>query len=245
MGLINSKIFPDKGARVRVTDLGDAFPERQIGVDSYDMDDKGQVDKLWADMAEALEELKTKAAFDKSPTHPMTRLLRARQKLELLKVPTLISLSQDALAQGYSVAIFVSFTQTLEELEKRLGSKCRIDGSQVGETGIKDRRASIEAFQANREKIIICNVDAGGVSVSLHDEMGGHPRIGFVSPGWSAVKLRQVFGRLHRAGAKSKALYRVVFSAGTVEDRICSSLRGKLNRMDALQDGDLMADNLR
>lgn len=244
MNKINSKIFPERGTRVRTADLGDAFPDRQITAELYDMGDKEQIEALYADMAEAMAELKTRAAFDKDPNHPMTRLIRARQTVELLKVPTFCSLAKDALAQDYSVVLFVNFKQTLDELRRRLNIACFIDGTQAGEKGLQQRDYMIDIFQKNRERIIVANNDAGGVALSLHDIYGGFPRIGFVSLGWSATKTRQLFGRLHRAGAKSKALYRCLLAAGTVEEKVHRALAPKLNRLDALMDGDLDACNL-
>lgn len=244
MANINEKIFPDRGARVRVADLGDAFPERQIIAELYDMGNQSKIDELWETMGEALADLKARQTFDKDPNHPMTRLIRARQELELLKVPTFLELGKDVLVQGYSVAFFVCFSQTLEELASRLNIKSRIDGTQAGEKGMRDREECVKAFQSNRERIIACNVDAGGVAVSLHDEHGGHPRIGFVSLGYSATKIKQVLGRLHRAGSKSKALYRIPLAAGTMDERVHRAITPKLNRLDALMDGDLEACNL-
>lgn len=241
---INSKIFPERGARVRVSDLGDAFPDRQITAELYDMGSPEEINALYEQMAEAMAELKSRAAFDKDPNHPMTRLIRARQTIELLKVPTFCSLAKDSLAQDYSVVLFVCFKQTLEELRSRLNIKCFIDGTQAGEAGLRQRDGMIDCFQRNQERIIVANSDAGGVALSLHDMHGGFPRIGYVSLGWSATKTRQLFGRLHRAEAKSKALYRCLLAAGTVEERVHRALAPKLNRLDALMDGDLDACNL-
>lgn len=240
MAKINADLFPERGARVRVEDLGAAFPAIQITSELYDLGSEQQINDLWQEMAEALEDLKARSANDKE--HPMTRLLRARQQLEILKVPALVELSKDALIQGMSVALFVSFSRTLGELQNRLGIRCKIDGTQTGEAGASERQKHIDAFQANQERIIVANVQAGGVSISLHDEHGGHPRIGFVSPGWSATALKQVFGRLHRAGSKSAALYRIVLAAGTIEERVHRAVSRKLDRIDALVDGDLDAN---
>lgn len=244
MGLINSKIFPDKGARVRKTDLGKAFPDIQITASLYDMGGEEKINALWGEMSEAMAALKERAADDKDPRHPMTKLLRAKEQLELLKVPTFVELAKDDLAQGYSVVFFVCFTSTLEELISRLDIRCRIDGSQVGEAGLQRRFRHIEAFQSNQEKVLAANIDAGGVNVSLHDLHGGHPRVGYLSLGYSAVKVIQALGRLHRAGAKSKALYRIPLAKGTLDERVHSAITPKLNRISALMDGKLDADNL-
>jgi superfamily II DNA or RNA helicase len=242
MARLNSTIFPDHGVRVKIADLGDAFPECQITAELYDLNEGGAIEKLYVEMDDAVKALREKAADDKS--HHLTRITRALQEIELLKVPVFVQLTEDANAQGYSVAIFVTYSQTLDELCRRLKTDCRIDGSQVGEAGHKRRQACIDSFQANTDRRIVANSAAGGICLSLHDTRGDAPRLGLVSPCSSAVNIRQVFGRLPRNGGKSKSLYRVVLAAGTREEHTHRRLVPKLNQQDALNDGDLFSSNL-
>lgn len=244
MAKIHAKIFPERGCRISVKDVPD-FPERQIFADLYDLAEKNLVDQLWAEMAEAMEELRSRCRGGVSESYPLVRILRARQKLELLKVPIFEALARDATAQGYSVVIFTNFTQTLDEICRRLNIKCRIDGTQIGEKGARARQDAIDTFQRNDERLLATNIDCGGVSISMPDLDGNHPRLGLVFPGFSATKMRQAFGRLHRTTSKSKCIYRVVFAADTVEQQVYRNVSRKLNCLDALQDGDLLADNLR
>lgn len=241
---IHADIFPARGARVRIEDLGDAFPDCQVFAELCDMDAGGKIDAAYAEMAEAVERLNCAARNDVAADHPLTKILRARQRIELLKVPMLVELAQDAVAEGRSVALFVNFRETVDELCKRLKTNCRIDGSQVGPAGERQRRASMEDFLADRERIIVCTIAAGGISIDLHDIRGEFPRLGLISPGYSAREFRQVCGRLRRQGAKSKSIYRAIFAAGTVEAPVQKALAGKLNNLDALNDADLCAVNL-
>jgi superfamily II DNA or RNA helicase len=236
MARLNEEIFPEHGVRVRRADLGSDFPECQICPEAYDLPDGKKLDALYAEMSEALEALKTASNGDANSEHPLTRLLRARQQIEILKVPAFVSLAEDALAQGHSVALFINFTQTLHELCARLKTSCKIDGSQSG----PEREDCISAFQAGRERVIVINSRAGGIAISLHDTRGDAPRLGIVSPDFSAVNLRQVLGRLARDGGKSKSLYRIVFAARTEEEKVLKKVTMKLNQIDALNDGDLV-----
>jgi hypothetical protein len=244
MARLNNEVFPDHGVRVRKSDLGDAFPDCQITAELYDLNEGNAIEKLYIEMDEAIRELREHASEDKCPELAMTRILRALQEIELLKVPVFRQLTEDALAQGYSVALFVSYTQTLNELCKQLKTDCRIDGSQVGPAGAKRRTACVDSFQANRDRVIVANSAAGGICLSLHDTDGNFPRVGFVSPCSSAVNIKQVFGRLPRIGGKSKSLYRLVLAAGTREERTHSRLVPKLNQQDSLNDADLISSNL-
>lgn len=239
---LHNNLFPSRGARVRIKDLGASFPDSQITAELYNIEESGRVEEIYSRMDEALRTLN--GIKDGDPAHPLTELLRARQELELLKVPIFEELTADATAQGMSVALFVNFRQTVEELCKRLKTNCRIDGSQIGSKGAAIRRANMEDFLYDRERIIVCTAAAGGIAIDLHDILGQFPRLGLISPGFSVREFKQILGRLRRHGAKSKSLYRALFIAGTREERNQKALAAKLNNLDILQDGDLMAANI-
>jgi len=241
MARLNEEIFPDHGTRVRIKDLPD-FPECSISAELYDLAEGRAIDKLYEQMDDSIRALRDKAATDKE-SH-LTVIIRSLQEIELLMVPVFVQLTEDANEQGYSVANFVTFTQTLDELCTRLKTDCRIDGSQVGAKGKARRDDNIDAFQNNSHRVINCNSAAGGICITLADFDGSFPRVGHVSPCNSAVNIRQVFGRLPRIGAKSKSLYRVVLAAGTRQEHVHRRLVTRLNQQDAFNDGDLLASNL-
>lgn len=243
MARLHKQIFPARGVRVRVSEIPE-FPETSIQPELYKIDDPKKVNALYSEMEAQLAALKEKAAHDKDKSNPLTIMLRARQQIELLKVPVFEDLAKDAIEQGMSVAIFINFKETLQALCDRLGTKCCIHGGQTGEAGAAERQKCIDDFQSDRERIIICNTAAGGVGLSLHDLNGRFPRLSLISPSFSATEFRQVLGRVHRAGGKSKSIQRVIFCAGTIESDIHGALTRKLNALDALQDGDLAPANL-
>ncbi len=245
MADIHAEIFPERGVRVRINDLpAGTFPDVQITAELYDLSEPALLASLYERMDEAIQGLNLQRGLDLDGDNPLTQLLRARQEAELLKVPILVELALDARASGLSVALFVNFRRTVDELCTRLKTKCRIDGSQTGAAGAIRRQASIDAFQRNEERIIVLSQAAGSASISLQDEDGNYPRIGFVVPGVSALTTRQLCGRLRRATGKSKSFYRFVLAAGTVEEKIHKALSQHLNNMDALNDADLWAANL-
>lgn len=236
MADLHKQIVPGKGVRVRTSDIPD-FPERQIETCCYDLEKDYEIRKLYNEMESALDALSLRTAQDVNPESAITAQLRLRMRAELLKIPILVELAEDELAKGKSVAVFCNFTATLEELSRRLRCGLVVDGSP---DGVRNRDDHIARFQRNEDRLILLNSAAGGISVSLQDLTGAHPRVGLISPSFSAVEFRQVCGRLHRAGAKSPAVYKVVLVANTVEEKIKKALDQKLNNLDSLTDGDLL-----
>lgn len=238
MEKIHHEIFPGRGIRLRVDEIP-GFPEIEVQTELYEIDAKpGQIDALYEEMSDSIAEVHDNRDYDTDL--PVTADMRARQEVELLKIPALVELTQDAVNRGQHVALFVNFRRTCDELCKRLKTDCRIDGSQVGDKGARDRQANVGAFQADESPVIVCTSAAGSESLDMHDVRGKFSRLGLISPMHSVRQFRQVLGRLRRAGAKSRAVYRVVLAAGTCEEKIKEALDRKGNRMDSLLDGDLM-----
>jgi hypothetical protein len=89
---------------------------------------------------------------------------------------------------------------------------------------------------------MLVNLAAGNAGISLHDLKGGFPRHSIVSPSYSAINLVQALGRIHRAEGKSPCIQKIVFAAGTIEERCCQKVQAKLDNLDMLNDGDLVGD---
>ncbi len=273
MAEVSKHLFPGRGVRVRIEDLGDAFPETQITAKAYPVEDPdaqneahaalmAEIDRL-SHLAKSVRSLEAKAAdaleaWQKQPgdhnlaaldeynrllkearsarSAVMVKNLRYRQEAELRKVPVLVELAKDAIASGRSVAVFVNYDETLQQISKALACPV-VKGNQAEE----ERNAARDAFQSGKTDSLVCNIQAGGVALSLHDLDGSRPREALIAPTYSAQDLKQVLGRVHRAGGKSKSLQRIVYAAGTVEEQVCRDVAGKLASMAALNDGDLGA----
>lgn len=182
-----------------------------------------------------------KKQFQGEEGNMLTVMLRARQRVELLKTDTLVELASDFYEQGKSVVIFVNFTQTLDYILKQLQSKLKTQKISVirGGQTTKVRQDQIDAFQENTNRVILATMGTGRESISLHDLKGRHPRVSLISPSWSAQDLVQALGRIHRAEAKSKCLQYLIYCAGTIEDRICEIVQQKLRAISTINDGDL------
>lgn len=227
---IHNEIFPDKGSRIAIKDLGNQFPDNLIITDCFDMGSNSA--KIQA-IYEELQLLKIKQKKDKEII--LTERLRARQEIELLKIPTLVEQAQNLIEESNAVCIFVNFKETIRILSKQLKTNCIIDGSTNNE-----RNNNIESFQQDKERVILCNTKAGGVGISLHDINGEFPRVSLISPSDSAIDLKQVFGRIHRDGGKSKSIQKIIFCSDTIEESIAENVQRKIENIELLNDGDLI-----
>jgi len=232
---IHSQIFPQKGVRVKISELGNAFPSNQVNAQTFDISPK--IGELYAQVEKEIAELKTRALSDRDPESPLTKRLRARQEIELLRVPVMADMAEDFLEEGKSIVCFVNFRQTISALEEKLSKHNPV--TIVGDQSEGDRQDAIKAFQANAHHVMICQISAGGVGVSLHD-LNGRPRVSLISPTYSAIDLKQALGRIHRSGAKSPALQYILFAANSIEEEVSQAVRRKLKNIDLLNDGDLL-----
>lgn len=165
-------------------------------------------------------------------------LIKLRQEIELLKVDTIVKLTQQHIKNNKSVVIFVNFTETINQLCTRLNTNCIVWGSQ----SLEERNRNITNFTEDKERIIICNITSGGTGVSLHDKHGKYPRVTLISPTWSAQDFLQSMGRIHRALMKTDAEQFIVYCKNTVEENVGKVMKQKLENISALTTGKINID---
>lgn len=242
--IIHNAIFPKFGSRMKISELGDMFPKNQVLARCYHCDDITKVNELYADINQAIKDMtlkdKDKDANGIRRASALRTILFARMQLELIKLPIIYDLIGDARANNYSVAVFVNYNETINQIAKHLKITCIVRGGQ----SLEERTQHINDFQTNKTNIIICNIVAGGSGISLHDIHGGHPRMSIISPTYNAIDIKQCLGRIFRAGAKTPALQRIVYIARTCEEDVCSQLDKKLSNIAGINDMDLTANKI-
>jgi superfamily II DNA or RNA helicase len=228
---LNKKLFPNYGGRMRIKDLGDMFPKNDIRTNCYQMTNADKIAEQYKIIENAYADIKEKAS---NAIYILPKIIRARQAVELLKVPTFIQLINKNIIEGKSSVVFLNFNETLKTIADELDIDCVVNGKQP----IEERNQNICDFQNNKKTIILLNMRAGSVGISLHDLFGSHQRVSIISPTWSAQDFIQCLGRIHRAGAKTDAIQKIVFCEGTIEEFICGTLKYKLEHLSKFNDGD-------
>lgn len=222
------------------------FPQNQVYVEAYDMNSNADhIQQIYDECAEELAKLQAKE--ERIPYSNILALMqKARQKAELYKVPTIVERTVDLVEDGKSVAIFVNYTDTLNKIVEVLGKELkekRTDPTVVIPTIYGGNNATVNEanrvlFQENKAHVIVCNIQASREGIDLHDERHERKRVSLIIPDWNAQNLKQVLGRIHRAGGTSSIQY-VVFCADTVEERVMEKVKAKMDNIESLNKGDL------
>lgn len=230
MNLIHEHIFPKYGSRMRISEIGDMFPENSIIYEPCTTSsDNKDVDEIYKKMMKRIRKIiKSKGAS----THILVQLLRARQAAELTKIPPILEMVDEYIEEGCSVVIFVNFNDTLEHLAMALKTDCVISGENP-----EQREQMIAKFQSDKSRVIICNIQSGGVGISLHDLNGKYPRRSIIVPSWNAMSDKQALGRIWRAGGKTKCIQKILYCPNTIEETIVDLIKEKFSNIDSINDG--------
>lgn len=229
---ISKSIYGVCGHKLTVEDFPDSFRQNRVFVEPTQFGNTDQIIKAYDDLditpavVEAYIEDRTSLS---NSEYVIVNILRARQLAESFKIPDLADMATELVNQGNSVVLFVNFKESVDALCAQL-SCGRIDGKQSG----KERQEVIDAFQEDRDHVVVANVAAGGTGVSLHDTHGNRPRVSLISPSFSAKDHLQTLGRIHRNGAKSDALQKILVAADSIEEKVMQTIDRKTKNLEAL-----------
>lgn len=213
-----------------IEDAGEMFKENSVSVEVVSSQEDPELKKAYEDYFKALC-----AGDKKTKGDHLVKELRARQASEKAKIPYILDRVDELTEEGFSVVLFCCFNETIDELRQSLAG--HLPAVIRGGQSPAAREAERKRFQENKTRVILCNLQAGGVGLDLHD-LHGQPRYSIILPDWSAVSIKQALGRIHRAGAKSPAIQQILYSDVEVEKRMAEAVRAKLHNLDTLHDSE-------
>jgi hypothetical protein len=230
---LHHKLIPQRGCRVRKADMGER-PGSTIEVLPIRCAEGPEIHEEWQRALRQLEEMNRKQ-YPKMVLIAVRRKVRMRlwKRCEEVLVPHVAERMKADLAAGRSPIAFCTFVDTREQLGRLLNTRDGFYGGQNHE----QRRRTEEAFQANRIRVLINQIKAGGASVSLHDTTGDFPRTSYIFPSDSGVAMEQAPGRTDRAGSQSHALVWIPCVAGNLSEQMVKTTMRKVLAMSALNDG--------
>ena len=227
---LNQEMYSKNCVKLTPHDLPSAFTDNHIITEPLAFSWCGLIDNYYSESGITSDVIDDLLENNSASQHILVQILRARQLAEATKVYDIVGLIKNACAEGFSVAVFVNFVDTVKSLAQQFPNASVIVGGQSAMV----REDNVQRFQTNQTNVIICNIAAGGVGVSLHDTEGGHPRMSFISPTFNVKDYIQTLGRIHRANAKSPAIQRVLVASKTIEEKIVDKLEQKRLSLDTL-----------
>jgi len=230
-------------SRMKVDMFEGIFPDNHVYTEVFDMgSNTKKINSIYEHMQDELARLDARTKNYKE--HVFAIIMKARRMAEILKVPMLIDAIEDMFDEGLSPVLFVSFNDTIEAIKSRLSNNSKFKDRIsyiVGGQSRKERDESIDLFQSDKNRLMIANLAAGNLGISLHDLNGKFPRSSLLVPSFSAINLQQGLGRIPRQGGKTKCVQRIVFSAGTIEERAAEKVQYRLDNLSTFNDGDLLS----
>lgn len=228
---VRESLYGVTSSRLTVDDFPDSFRLNRIFVEPIEFRDKKKIAAAYEELGmtpQVMEYFIEHGTLPKSE-HVVVDILRARQLAESFKVPDIVEMAADLIEQHNSVVIFVNFRESALALATAM--QCPV--VQGGQSAI-ERQKIIDAFQRDELPVIVVNIAAGGTGLSLHDVNGVRARVALISPTFNAKDYMQVLGRIHRNGAKTDAVQKVLVAAGSIEEAVMKSVTKKVENLKLL-----------
>jgi hypothetical protein len=256
MQIIHRALFPRFAHRLSTRDLinaGSIYPRNIIQANCYPLENSAEIQALYLELEELEEAAKHRQEQEEKEDIWIVKILRIRQRIELLKIPLFVNESREHItliplinhsSPQKSVVIFCNYRETMAHLSEQLNQMFpgvpiyEIQGSQ----NAQQRQESIASFQQSaRSCFMLAQFQSGSLGVSLHDlSVGGLcPRVSLFNVTNDALALRQGLGRIARLGATSVCLQKIMYVGKTIEEEMCFKIQCKLDNIDTLNDGDL------
>ena len=167
--------------------------------------------------------------------NPLVKRTRLKQFIELIKTKLIIPKIIKDLKQGASIVIMLNYSWSIKFLYESL-QKLNIQVDTItGSSRFRD--STIKQFQSNQLRVLILNIKAASVGISLHDTDGQYHRISYISPSDNIYELQQALGRIYRATSKSDAKQYFITVVDSVEICVYKNYINKLNMMSKILEG--------
>ncbi len=185
-------------------DLGDALPHAgwivlPLALQGEAMRRYTRLEKDFLALME--EEHGPAAAWRASRAESIVKMMKLWEEAGNAKAAAAVEYVADLVADGNQVVCFYSHTAVHDALEKGFAkagiTTCSINGQVTGDARIDN----IEAFQGGEHNVVLAQVKAAGMGVTL--TAAAHAV--FVQTGWSAGDLKQCADRIYRCDDITRA----------------------------------------
>lgn len=176
--------------------------------------------------------------------HAIVLLTTLRQIVGEGKVAAAVARAEALLAAGEQVVIFGHHTRVIARISAALAQHGVVEI--VGGMGMKERQVSVDRFQAGTAKVLVGNMIAAGVGITLVKAAN----VITVELPWCPGILQQAEDRCHRIGQTRPVTSDILLAevaGGSVDERMYALLDSKASTIGAILDDDdagLMDDSV-
>jgi len=173
------------------------------------------------------EYMSKRASLETKHEH-LVYLNAMRHILAKEKVHHTIKLARNLLDQERPVVIFTNYNAVVEKIKEAFPEAVTVTGSDSE----KERQQAVDNFQHGKSDIIICNIIAGGVGITLtraKNELVNDFE-------WTPTSHLQAEDRIHRLGQKESVVIDYIYSENTVDEKMATLLEEKLININKIID---------
>lgn len=145
------------------------------------------------------------------------------------KVKAVAEFAAGFLEEGQPIIVFAWHKKVVAELAIELSEYSPL--TITGETSMADRDFAIKSFQNGDTKLIILNIAAAGVGITLT----ASSNVIFAEYCWSPALIDQAASRAHRIGQKNAVTcYYFVAEGGSVDEVLCETVMNKARTINSI-----------
>lgn len=129
------------------------------------------------------------------------------------KIDAIVEMINEVVDGGEKIIVFAWHKEVVRSIQERVPGSLTI----VGDNSLKERQYAVDAFQNNPDnKVIICNIQSGGVGITLT----ASSRVAFIELPWHPAHADQAEDRAWRIGQKNSVDCRYLLGMNTIDDYI-------------------------
>lgn len=180
---------------------------------------------------EAVEKYKREKSRFKTKGEHLAYLTTIKHILAKEKVESTIELAENILDAGESVVIFTNYNAVVNKLMNRFKDKAtKITGDCSG----KDRQKAVDDFQSGEKTVMVANIIAAGVGITLVKANN----LIFNDFDWVPSNHFQAEDRIHRIGQNNKCVINYVYASGAeIDEYMADMLETKSSYINKIIDG--------
>lgn len=199
------------------------LPDKLRSIIRTDIDTRTEYDKAENNLIQYLREnlQKTEGEITTALRGEAMVLIGILKKISARgKIASMIDHIQEVVDGGEKIIVFAWHKEVVNALKEAVTGALTI----VGDNTMEQRQRAVDNFQNNDDcKVIICNIQSGGVGITLT----ASSRVSFIELPWHPAHADQAEDRAWRIGAKNNVMCNYLLGINTIDEYIYDIIEKK------------------